>query len=134
MTPMTTGKLARRGGVNVESIRFYEREGLLPAPPRTAGGYRAFTEDDVRRIRFIKRAQELGFTLKEIKELLELRHDPDTRCDDVRRRAEAKLADISRKIRDLQRMKKALARLATACPAGEASDRCPIWQTLDADA
>lgn len=133
MPRMTTGQLAQRGGVNVESIRFYEREGLLPSPPRTAGGYRMFAEDDVRRIHFIKRAQDLGFTLKEIKDLLELRFDPDIRCDHVQQRARAKLADIESKIRDLQRMEKALARLAAACPGSGDSDRCPIWKALDSE-
>src|SRR5436309_5094914 len=101
MERLTTGQLARRGGVNLESIRFYERQGLLPKPPRTFSGYRVFSEDSVRRIRFVKRAQELGFSLREIKELLALRLEPGTSCADVRRRAEAKLSDIDRKISDL---------------------------------
>src|SRR5687768_15924154 len=114
MSGLTTGELAKRGGVNLESIRFYEREKLLPKPPRTASGYRMFSEDAVRRVRFIKRAQELGFPLREIRELLALRLEPGTRCADMRQKAEAKLTDIDRKIRDLQRMKRALARLTAA--------------------
>ena len=130
---LTTGKLAKRGGVNLESIRFYEREGLLPAPPRTASGYRKFPPDSVRRVRFIKRAQDLGFTLREIKELLSLRVDPAGSCADVRRRAEAKLQDIGRKIHDLRRMQGALARLAAACPGRGATGDCPILESLDAE-
>lgn len=131
MTGLSTGELAKQGGVNLESIRFYEREGLLAKPPRTAAGYRMFSVDDARRVRFIKRAQELGFSLREIKELLALRFDPDTSCGDVRQKAEAKLTDIDQKIRDLQRMKKALARLTTACPGRGGIDDCPILETLD---
>ena len=86
-TGIRTSELARQGGINLESIRFYEKQGLLPKPPRSVAGYRMFAPDAVRRVRFIKRAQELGFSLKEIKELLALRLDPDTTCGDVRRRA-----------------------------------------------
>jgi Hg(II)-responsive transcriptional regulator len=133
MNGVTTGELAKRGGVNLESIRFYEREKLLPKPPRTASGYRMFDENAVRRVRFIKRAQELGFSLREIRELLELRFDPRTDCADVRRKAEAKLTDIEQKIRDLQRMKRSLGRLTTACPGRGAADTCPILESLDGE-
>lgn len=132
MAILTTSELARQGGVNLESIRFYERERLLPKPPRTASGYRMFSVDDVRRVRFIKRAQELGFSLREIKELLALRFEPDTRCGDVRKRAEAKLSDIDQKIHDLKRMRNALARLTTACPGRGNVEGCPILDSLDA--
>src|SRR5688500_11720667 len=113
---LTSGEVAKRGGVNLESLGFYEREGLLPKPPRTRSGYRLFSDDSVRRIRFIKRAQDLGFSLREIKELLELRFHPAKDCGEVRQRAEAKLAQIEQKIRDLHRMRKALAKLTAACP------------------
>jgi len=131
MNRLTSSDLARQGGINVESIRFYERERLLPKPPRTASGYAVFTTDDVRRVRFIKRAQELGFSLREIKELLALRFEPDTSCADVRERAETKLSDIDQKIRDLKRMRKALARLTTACPGRGSVNRCPILESFD---
>ena len=131
MATLTTSELARQGGVNLESIRFYERERLLPKPPRTASGYRMFTAEDVRRVRFIKRAQELGFSLREIKELLALRFDPDTSCGDVRKRAETKLSDIDQKISDLKRMRKVLARLTTACPGRGNPSGCPILESLD---
>ena len=132
MSGLTTGELARRGGVNLESIRFYEREKLLPKPPRTASGYRMFSEDAVRRVQFIKRAQDLGFSLKEIRELLALRLEPGSGCADLRQKAEAKLTDIEQKIRDLQRMKRALGRLASACPGRGAVSDCPILESLDA--
>ena len=131
MATLTTNELARQGGVNLESIRFYERERLLPKPPRTASGYRMFAPDDVRRVRFIKRAQELGFSLREIKELLALRFEPDTSCANVRERAENKLSDIDQKISDLKRMRKALARLAAACPGRGNTSNCPILESLD---
>ena len=132
MATLTTSELAKQGGVNLESIRFYERQRLLPKAPRTASGYRMFSADDVRRVRFIKRAQELGFSLREIKELLALRFEPDTSCADMRRRAETKLSDIDQKISDLKRMRKTLARLATACPGRGNLDGCPILESLDA--
>ena len=94
MQTMTRGEVALRTGVNIETVRYYEQRRLIPKPPRSASGYRKYTEDYVERIRFIKRAQELGFTLKEIQELLSLRVDPDTDRDEVKQRAEAKIADI----------------------------------------
>ena len=134
MAGLRTGELAGRAGVNVETIRFYERRGLLPRPPRTAAGYRAYSPEFVRRVRFIKRAQDLGFSLREVKELLALRAEPGTTCGDVRRQAEAKLADIADKIADLQRMKKALYRLSAACRGGGlAKNGCPILDALDAE-
>jgi len=132
MDRLLMGEVARQGGVNLETIRYYERQGLLPKPLRTASGYRMFTADDVRRVRFIKRAQELGFSLREIKELLALRFEPDSSCADVRKRAETKLSDIDQKISDLKRMRKTLARLATACPGRGNLNGCPILESLDA--
>ncbi len=111
MKQLTIGELAKQGGVNLETIRYYERKGLLPKPPRTPSGYRAFPEMAVRRIRFIKQAQELGFSLKEIEELLALRIAPGSTRADVRERAEAKITDIEDKISRLRSMKKALERL-----------------------
>src|SRR2546425_6976159 len=106
MKPLTIGQVARRAGVGVETVRFYEREGLLEEPPRRESGYRQYGEDIVARLQFIRRAKELGFTLNEIKELLSLRLDPSTTCAEVKDRAQAKIADIEQKIRTLQRMKK----------------------------
>src|SRR5712692_3555565 len=113
MEHLRTGQLAEQGEVNLQTIRYYEREGLLPKPPRLASGYRVFSSDAVRRVRFIKRAQELGFSLKEIKELLSMRIDPESDCSGIQKLARAKLADIEQKIQTLQAMRKVLGRLAT---------------------
>lgn len=130
---MTIGQLAKKAQVNVETVRYYERRGLIPEPPRRESGYRQYSQDVVARIQFIKRAKELGFSLKEILELLSLRVDPDTPCADVKRRAEVKLADIEEKIRALQRMKKALTKLAASCSGRGPISECPILEALDAE-
>jgi len=132
MSRLTTGELARQCGVNLETIHFYERQGLLPKPPRTGSGYRMFPSESARRVRFIKSGQELGFTLREIGELLALRFDPETSCGDVRRRAEEKLADVEQRIGALCRIKFVLTRLAAACPGRGAAGDCPILGSLDA--
>jgi Hg(II)-responsive transcriptional regulator len=131
MGGLRTGEVAKQAEVNLETIRFYERKGLLPKPPRTASGYRTFSPEMVRRVRFIKRAQDLGFSLKEIKELLALRLDPDTTCAEVRARAEEKVADIQQKVHDLHRMKKTLKQLVATCPGRGAISTCPILESLD---
>ena len=125
------GQLARRAEVGVETVRFYEREGLLEEPARRPSGYRQYDEGVVDRLRFIRRAKQLGFTLKEIRELLSLRIDPATTCGDVKSRAEAKLEDIAAKIRSLQRMKRALVKLTKACSGRGAASECPILESLD---
>ena len=126
------GDVAERGGVNLQTIRYYEREGLLPEPPRLASGYRLFPEAAVRRVRFIKRAQELGFSLAEIRELLSLRENANAGAQDLRERARAKVADIEEKIRTLRAMKKALNALAESCPGCGPLSECPILDALDA--
>lgn len=131
MERLTIGDVADQAHVNLETIRYYERRGLMPKPPRTPSGYRAFSSEAVNRVRFIKRAQELGFSLKEIKELLALRLAPGTSCEDIRGRTEAKILDIEEKIESLQAMKKALKRLAAACPSRGATSDCPILESLD---
>ncbi len=128
---MTIGKVARRSGVGVETVRFYERNGLIPEPMRTDSGYRQYSEGTVSRIRFIRRAKDLGFTLREIKELLSLRFQPGARCADVRAHAEAKIADIEEKIRTLQSMKAALVRLTMTCQSDGPVSECPILEALD---
>ncbi len=127
------GELAELSQVNLQTIRYYEREGLLPRPPRLPSGYRVFSPDAVRRVRFIKRAQELGFSLKEIRELLSIRVDPRSDCSGVQKLAKAKLADIDQRIRTLQAMKRVLTRLATACPGRGPSTECPILESLEPD-
>ena len=133
MMPLTIGQVAKRTGIGIETVRFYEREGLFEPPARRPSGYRQFDEGIVARLRFIRRAKELGFTLNEIKELLSLKLDPSTTCDDVKSRAEVKIEDIEERIRTLRRMKQALAKLAKACSGrGKASD-CPILDALDGE-
>jgi MerR family mercuric resistance operon transcriptional regulator len=129
--PLTIGLVARRAGIGVETVRFYERQGLIEEPPRRLSGYREYDDEVVARLRFIRRAKELGFTLKEIKELLSLRRDPSTPAGDARRRAEAKIDDIEAKIKMLQKMKKALERLTSACRGDATSAECPLLHALD---
>ena len=131
MKPITIGIVARQAGVNVETIRFYEREALIEKPPRRGTGYRQYPQDTVARIRFIRRAKELGFSLNEIKELLELRTSTRPACVEVRRCAKDKILDIKRKVRDLQRMKKALMQLTMACEGRGPATPCPILEALE---
>jgi len=128
---LTTGEVARQTGVNVETLRFYEREGLLPEPPRKASGYRQYPPDTVHRIDFILRAKELGFTLREIKGLLELRMAPETACAEVRNRVAEKVADIEQRIADLKAIRQALRKLADSCSSSGPADQCPILKHLE---
>jgi MerR family transcriptional regulator, copper efflux regulator len=129
---LTIGKLAKDAGVNLETVRYYERRGLLPKPPRsTSSGYRQFPEDAARRLRFIRRAQELGFSLAEIGELLSLRVSRTSTSGAIRARTEAKIADIDSKIRTLESMKKSLQRLTKACDGCAPMADCPILDSLD---
>ncbi len=128
---MTIGALARAAGVNVQTIRFYERKGLIPPPPRTGSGYRQYTEDTLRRIHFIKHAQEIGFSLREIDELLSLRIDESKACTDVQRHAREKIVEVDRRIHKLEQMKQVLARLVVLCDSGKSVSGCPILEALD---
>ncbi len=131
MENLTIGKVAKKAQVNVETVRYYERRGLILKPPRRESGYRQYSQETIERIQFIKRAQELGFTLKEISELLFLRFDPDTNSGDVKRRAEAKIADIEKRIEILQRMKLALKNVSASCRGQGPTSECPILEALD---
>ena len=108
MRELTSGAAAARAGVNVETLRYYERRGLVPTPPRSSGNYRLYSKESVRRIRFIKRAQELGFTLSEIKDLLTLTESASAECSDVRQRALDKIRDVERRMADLRRIRRTL--------------------------
>jgi MerR family copper efflux transcriptional regulator len=130
MSSFTIGKLARSSGIGIETVRYYERTGMIAPAARRASGYREYTSDDVRRIRFIKRAQLLGFTLKEIKELLSLSHDPEADRKDVRAKAQAKIADIDAKVQDLLAMKQKLRDLAEECHGKGPASGCPIILAL----
>lgn len=133
METLTRGELAQRCAVNFETVRYYEQQGLIPKPSRSASNYRLYDEDTVRRIRFIKRAQELGFTLHEIKELLSLRAEPRAGCADVRERAHTKVQDIDEKIRTLQAMRRALSTLMSECTGRGGISECPILDALEDD-
>lgn len=124
------GEVAGLAGVNIQTLRFYERRGLLAEPPRRASGYREYPPESVRRVLFIKRAQELGFTLAEVEEILQLRDDPSIPCRRVRSRAEAKISDIDQKLRRLKAMRSALAALVKSCAANRAH-HCPLLEALD---
>ncbi len=129
-TSMTIGQIARAADVGVETVRFYEREGLIAEPPRRMSGYRQFPPETVDQLRFIKRAKALGFALKEIRDLLTMRVARGTTCRQVKARANAKITDIEARIKDLQRMKRALTKLAEACTGSGPVDACPILAAL----
>lgn len=128
---LTIGQVASAADVNIQTIRYYERRGLFASPRRTPSGYRQYAEDAVSRLRFIKHAQELGFSLKEIQELLGLRVRHGAACDAVERKTRQKIALVEQKIRDLQRLKRTLDRLAAACAARRPTDDCPILEVLE---
>ena len=131
MRPMTIGRLADAAGVGVETVRFYERRGLIQQPPKPNGiGFRVYPEETEHRIRFIRQGQELGFSLREIQELLSLRADPAADSADVRERATAKLAEVNRKMMELERIRAALGVLISACPGGGALRQCSIMEAL----
>jgi MerR family mercuric resistance operon transcriptional regulator len=127
---LTIGKVARAAGVNVETIRFYEREGILKQPARPLGGFRAYSPEAAGIVRFVKRAQALGFTLKETGELLALRNTTTMRCAEVRSRAEAKRAVIRERMKDLRRIDRALSTLVASCARKGGARCCPILDAL----
>ena len=131
MTGWTIGQLAKAVGVNVQTIRYYERLNLLGPIARKPSGYRLYGPDEERRLQFIKNAQALDFTLREIAELLNLRVSSAARCGDVQRRAEAKLRHVEAKVRDLQSLAAALRRLIRTCRAGQPTEQCPILTSLE---
>ena len=131
MQALTIGKVARRAEVGVETVRFYERQGLIAEPQRARSGYRLYPEATVTRIRFIRRAKGLGFSLREIRELLVLRVDPEVSSAAVKSRTQVKITAIEEKIRTLQRMQETLVRLASACDGGAPVTGCPILAAFD---
>jgi MerR family copper efflux transcriptional regulator len=128
---LTIGQLADRAGVNIQTVRYYERRGLLLQPARTRAGYRQYPPEAADRLRFIKRAQELGFSLQEIGELLALSVKHASACAAVEARARDKIGLVNRKISELQRMKRTLQHLAAACQAREPTSDCPILEALE---
>src|SRR6266542_1406129 len=131
MGGMRTSDLAGRAGVNTETLRYYERRGLLSRPPRTPGGYRDYPSTAVELLRFIKRAQELGFTLDEVEELLHLDNGGPDSFDVARALAEHRRADLERRIRDLQRMHDSLADLVATCDLPRADRNCALLSAID---
>lgn len=124
------GQVARTTGLSVETIRYYERLGLIGEAARTPSGYRQFEPDVVRRLRFVQRAQALGFSLEEIRELLELRLSPAASATEVREKADAKLSEIEAKLSDLRRMRRALKELTRSCCGNGPTSDCPILDAL----
>jgi MerR family mercuric resistance operon transcriptional regulator len=130
MEKLTIGQLAKKANVNLETIRYYERRGLIPEPPRNNSGHREYSLEAVKRTEFIKRSQALGFSLKEISELLSLRVEPGTTCGDVKARVEAKIADVDKRIEDLQRIREALMSMSKKCIGKGPVGQCPILEEL----
>jgi MerR family transcriptional regulator, copper efflux regulator len=127
---LTIGEIAKRCGVGVETIRFYERKGLIAQPSRPESGFRRYPPDVMSRVRFIQRSKALGFSLREIKELLFLRVDASTSCAEVKKRAQEKMAEIETKIASLSVMNQALSRLTKACRGRGPTGECPILEAL----
>jgi MerR family copper efflux transcriptional regulator len=128
---LTIGKVAKAANVHVETLRYYERRGLVPKPPRNLSLYRRYPKSTVRRVRFVRHAQAIGFSLREICELLSLRAAPTARYADLKRRADTKLRDIEEKIRALQAMHRALRRLVSQCDGKLPTSECPILESLN---
>jgi len=129
----TIGKLAKESGVTVETVRFYEQKGLIKRPS-SKSGYRKYPYDDIVKIKFIKRTQELGFTLNEAKELLELRVKANAKCGQVKTKAVSKLNEVEEKIKDLNKMKRSLKKMIGSCESNEKStSECPILENFEKD-
>lgn len=127
---LTIGVVAKRAGVPIDTIRYYEREGLLPEPLRRASGYRSYNQGAIDRLRFIRRAKDLGFTLEEIRDLLALSADRHRGVKAVRQRAQKRLADIDARIVELTRIRQGLEQLIDACPGRGDPEQCPILRAL----
>jgi MerR family mercuric resistance operon transcriptional regulator len=125
------GEAAREAGVNIQTLRYYERRKLLPRPDRTETGYRLFSSEAVRHVRFIKKAQALGFSLEEIRDLIAVSRGDETTCADVRGFVRKKLAAIDERIRQLRAIRKALQTLTDACPGSGKRLECPILSSLE---
>jgi len=132
MSQMSIGQLARRAGVAVDTVRYYERNQLLPPAGRLASGYRQYSDTELKRLRFIRRAKALGFTLADIRELLSL--SDQRSVPKIKRAAEVRLADIERRVADLQQIRDGLKTLVAACPGHGRADACPILNALNEEA
>ncbi len=132
-SPLSIGKLAKAAEVNLQTIRYYERIRLLPKPKTKESGYREYTEQDLLRLVFIKKAKELGFSLKEIAQLLSLKVDKRKTCADVRGMAESSIVMIQAKIQMLEKFAEALKKLSAQCHGSGPTSECPILEFLDGD-
>jgi len=128
---LTRGQLAKSAGVGAEALRFYEKQGLLPTPKRDNSGYRRYTPEMAQRLRFITHAKDLGFTLREIHEMLELRDLAGGTCFPICNRVDAKIAEIEKKIRSLTLLKRYLEKLSGACDGGQPIESCPIVHFIE---
>lgn len=133
ITTYKIGEVAQRADVNKETIRYYEKRKLITEPDRRRSGYRIFTQRHIDQVKFIKRAQQLGFTLKEIKELLELRMDEESTCSEIKKEAQHKYQDVVEKIDDLQRIKNTLIDLIDTCDGEGPKGECPILEALEGE-
>jgi len=133
ITTYKIGEVAHRADVNKETVRYYEQRELIPKPDRRRSGYRIFTQRQIDQIKFIKRAQQLGFTLREIKELLELRVDEETSCSEIKEEAQKKYQDVTQKIKDLRQIQDTLVDLIDSCSEGGPIDNCPILNALEGE-
>ena len=127
----TIGDVAKQAGVGVETIRFYERKGLIDQPARPGSGFRRYGDHTPRRIRFIRHAQELGFSLREIRELLDLRIDPVVSCADVKAKALVKVAEVEAKLASLERMRETLVAITRSCSGQGPTSDCPILEAIE---
>lgn len=130
MRALTTGQLARQAGLGVETVRYYERKGLVAEPERRKSGYRQYPKESVARLVFIRRARLLGFSLAEVQELLDLQDSKKGTCGDVQRRIQSKLAEVDQRIQDLEEIRRTLVRLAAACVAEAPTTECPAIKEL----
>ena len=133
MNGLTIGKLAKKAGVTIDTVRFYERRGLIKEPARTQSNYRLYPEEEVAHLRFVKKAKELGFSLNEIKQLLKLQHDPMASKSDVKEWTEIKIREIRCRIKDLSRILSALEQLTGSCDGHGPVSECPILEALSGD-
>lgn len=133
MKELSIGQVAKRTGITVEAVRYYEKQGLIDAPARSVSGYRQYPENTVKRVKFIQHAKEVGFTLNDIGELLALRREPGTSCTDIKLRASQKIEEVDRKINDLTQIRDALGRMILKCSGHGALSQCPILEELEMD-
>lgn len=134
MEVLNRSQLAEAAMVNIETLRYYERRGLIPAPPRSAANYRRYPERTINRVRFVKHAQDLGFSLEEIKELLSLRATRGAKSGEVKKRTEAKIVEVCNRIRGLERIRAALRHLASQCSGEGPIEECTILHAIEAGA